>query len=266
MPAIDTVFASVANPSGTFTAAVAAPGDSLSVRSFNFGSDYAYLEQILRRGATKGQARVRSPRLHDSSTGVIVDSAEVVHSLGLPQQAFQPLYPSDTLIAEVTGGAAETDGVGLCLYYSNLPGVAARLASWGDISGIIKSIKPFVTAVTASATIGNWVDTLVTTTDNQLHSDADYAVLGYATDVALGMVGIKGADTGNLRACGPGSTNNMATADWFVRWSQLSGYGAIPIFNANNRFATYVSVVDVAASTAANITLICAELSQPAPV
>lgn len=266
MGAIDTVFSFVTNPSGSFTACAAAPGDSLSVRSFNYGSDYCYLEQVLRRGATKGQARVRSPRLHDSTTGIIVDSAEVVHSLGLPDQLNQPMYPADTLIVEMTGGAAETDGVGLCIYYSNLPGVSARLASWGDISGIIKNIKCFVTAVTASATIGNWSDTLVTTTDNQLHSDADYAVLGYTTDVPLGLVAIKGADTGNLRVGGPGSTNNMATTDWFLRWAQLSNYGAIPVFNANNRFATYVSVVDVAASTAANVTLICAELSQPAPV
>lgn len=263
--AIDSINTTATNPSGTYTATAAAAGDSLTIRNFPATSP-AYLEHIIRRGATAGAARVRSPRLHDNVTGINQFSGEVVDTLSLPNQLNQPLYPSDTLIAEVTGGAAETDGIGLLVYYSQLPGVTARLANWGDISGIIKSVKPFQVAVTNSATIGAWTDTVITTTENQLHADSDYALLGYRTSAALSMVGLKGQETGNLRVCGPGTTTTLDTEDWFLRWNLAAQYGTIPVFNANNRASLYVSTCDVAASTAATITLVCAELSQPAPV
>lgn len=263
--AIDSIFTTATNPGGTYTATAATTGDSLTVRNFPQTSA-AYLEGIIRRGATAGAARVRSPRLHDNVTGINGYSAEVVDLLSLPFEVNQPLYSGDTLIAEVTGGGAETDGIGLQVYYSQLPGAAARLASWGDIAGIIRNVKMFQVAVTNSGTIGAWTDTVITTTENQLHADTDYAVLGYRCSVAQGFVGVKGQETGNLRVCGPGAVNTLDTEDYFIRWSAKAGYGAIPVFNSNNRNSVYVSTCDVAASTTPTVTLVCAELSQPAPV
>ena len=264
MPAIDTINTGVANPSTVYTATVASSGDSLTVRNFPTTSP-AYLDHLFRRGATKGAFRVRSPRFHDNVTGINFASAETVDTLTLPAQLNQPLYPSDTLIAEITGGAAETDGGVLVIYYTQVQGIQARLNSWSDISGIIKSVKPFQVAVTNSGTIGAWTDTVITTTENQFHADADYAVLGFKTDTVQSAVGIKGQETGNLRICGPGSLTGFDTADWFVRNSQLSGLPYIPVFNANNRASVYVSTCDVVASTTPTVTLICAELTQPAP-
>lgn len=264
MAAIDSIFSFVANPSATYTATAASPGDSLTVRNFPTTSP-AYLEHLIRRGATKGSGRVRSPRLHDNVTGINFATSEVVDTLVLPNQINQPLYPSDTLIAEITGGASETDGLGMLIYYTQVQGITARLNMWGDISGLIKSVKPFQVAVTNSGTAGTWTDTLITTTENQFHADSDYAVLGYKTDTTVAMVGLKGQETGNLRICGPGTTTGLDTADWFARWSRDGNVPAIPVFNANNRFSVYVSTCDVAASTAQIVTLICAELSSPAP-
>jgi hypothetical protein len=264
MAAIDTISTVIANPGASYTATVAASGDSLTVRNFPTTSP-AYLEHMFRRGATKGSARVRSPRLHDNVTGINFATSETIDTLVIPNQLNQPLYPSDTLIAEMTGGGAETDGVALLIYYSQVQGITARLNTWADISGLVKSVKLFQTAVTNSATIGSWTDTLVTTTENQLHADSDYAVLGFKTDTVQTAVGIKGQETGNLRICGPGTTTGLDTSNWFVRWSAESNIAAIPVFNANNRFSVYVSTCDVAASTTPIITLICAELSAAAP-
>lgn len=265
MPAISTIAVSAIAPGAGPTAAAAAPGDSLTVQNFP-ASGEARLFGLVRRGATGGLLRVRSPRMHDNVTGINFHSSEAVSSMLLPPQAAQSLYAGDTLIAELGGGGAgETDLGAIQMYYTDLPGSSARLNAWGDIAGIIRGIKSFQVAVTNSATAGDWTDTVITATENQLHADSDYAVLGYVTDAAQGVVGIKGQETGNLRVCGPGTALGLDTSDYFLRLSNALGLPAIPVFNANNRAGVYVSSVDSVASTTANVTIICAELSQSAP-
>lgn len=259
MAAIDTVYSFVANPGAGPTAAAAAQGDSLNVRDFDKSQNHAYLEQLWRRGATAGYARVRSPRLHDNVTGINAYSGETVDTLGFPIEAAQDLWPNDALIVELSGGAAETDAAVLSVYYEQLGGVNARLANWSDISGNIKSYKSFQIAAPAGANA--WTDTVITTTENQLHADADYALLGYRSSAAAGAVGIKGPDTGNLRICGPGTTTTLDTADWFLRQNRLSGLPYIPVFAANNRGSLYASAIDVAAVAGLIVTFFCAELA-----
>lgn len=259
MAAVDTILGAATNPGATWTALAAANGDSYGVRSFP-SSASAQLLQLGRDGATKGGVRVRSPRLHDNVTGINYETSETPTVLLLDNYFAQTLYATDTLLEEVTGGTAESEIGWLSIWYSSLPGSDARLHAPGDIAGNIKNIKSFYTAVTASATIGQWSDTGITTTDNQLHANTDYAVLGYDTDVSLGVIGIKGQETGNLRICGPGTVQSYDTSSWFVFQSLKYAQPMIPVFNSNNRASVYVSVADKAASTAANVTLYLAEL------
>src|SRR5215472_4984726 len=254
--ALDTIVTSAVNPGAgpaSFTTAVS--GDSLTVRNFP-QSATARLIQLYRRGATSGFFRVRSPLLHDNVRGIMFTSGETPSLFALPERTSQALQAQDTLIAEGSGGAAETDLGILTLYYSDLLGAAARLKMWGDIQGLVKSIKPITVAVTSSATIGAWVDTVVTTTEDLTHANTDYAVIGYITNVALGYVALKGSDLGNLRVGGPGSINVEDTSDYFVDQSVLHGIPFIPVINSANKNGIFVSVVDQAASTAATITLI----------
>lgn len=259
MPAIDTVYTSVLNPGAALTATAAAVGDSLGVRNFDSSSQQANLEHVIRRGATAGQASVQSPRMHDNATGINWTSGEVVDTLTLPNEAYQPLYPADTLVAKVSGGAAETDAIGLIIYYTDIPGLKGQFIAPGDLQGQIRNLKAFQVAAPAGANA--WTDTVITTTENQLHADADYAVLGYKASATCTFVGLKAPETGNLRVCGPGTTVGIDTADWFVRMSKDSGFAAIPVFNANNRAGAFVSAIDVAAVAGLIVTLICAELA-----
>lgn len=264
--ALDTVVTSAVNPGAGPTAfTTAASGDSLVVRNFALGTDYAALIQLTRRGATSGFFRVRSPLLHDNVRGVMVTTGETPSLAAMPAEFYQRLIAQDTLIAEGSGGAAETDLGILTIFYSNLVGAAARLHMRGDVSGIVKSIKPITVAVTSSATIGAWTDTVVTTTEDLTHANTDYAILGFVTNVALGWVAVKGIDTGNLRLGGPGSINVEDTSNYFVWQSDRHGIPFIPVFNSANKGGTFVSVVDSAASTAATVTLWCAELAQNLP-
>lgn len=264
--AMDTILTSAVNPgAGGGTAIVTPSGDSLSVRNFP-NQNAAYLEGFTRMGTTAGFAQVRSPLLHDNVQGVRITPGESPSYFSLPVDSQQMLQPQDTLLVTIGGGSTETDLAILYVYYSNLPGASARLAATGDIQGNIKYLKPIQVAVTSSATIGAWVDTVITTTEDLTHANKDYAVLGYTGNAALGAIGIKGIDTGNLRACGPGnSTNEFSTTRYFEWLSDLTGRPHIPVFNAANKNGTYVSVCAATASVAAVVELLCVELINNVP-
>lgn len=263
MPAIDTIYTFATNPGAGGAAAAAAPGDSLQVRSFSNPAS-AYLEHGIRRGVTAGFAQITSPRLHDNNTGINWDTGEAVDTLVFPNELEQPLYSADNLAVKVSGGGAESDAVVLMNWYSQLDGISARLAQWSDISGMVKNVKHFQVAAPAGANA--WTDTVITTTENQLHADSYYACVGYKCSAACAAVGIKAPETGDLRVCGPGTTTGIDTADWFLRWAKNSGRPAIPVFAANNRGAIFVSAVDVAAVAGLIVTLVCLELTGNPPV
>jgi len=268
MSAIDTVLYDVHNatgaPIGLTAGTTTASGDAPGVRYFTPPAA-AYLEAVSVQSSGVRQARVTSPLLHDNVTGLTFNFSEQPTSFLLPQEIGQPLQPGDTLTVSLDAAATSDSVAVLFNYYTSIPGVQARLFSWGDISGIVKSIKTVEVDVTTSATIGAWSDTLITTTEQQLHAHTDYAVLGYSTGVAVVAVAVKGQDTGNLRVGGPGVVTAFDTTDYFVQMSNLHGRPHIPVFSADNRFATYVSTAANTASVAAKATLILAELTQQLP-
>jgi hypothetical protein len=262
--AIDTVLAfSTQGAASAFPTALApATGDSLTVRNFQL-TDKASCEAVLYSAGGGERVRVTSPRLHDNVTGLTWEPAEDPAAFLMPREGSIALASGDLLAVYGGIAAAGTITAALVNYYSNLPGVAARLHMWGDISGIIKSFKTVEVDLGAIA-VGAWTDTLLTATENQLHSDSDYAVLGYQASAAMTAVGVKGAFTGNLRACGPGPTSTLDITEYFVRMSEDNGVPYIPVFNAQDRFACYVSACSrVAAGAGVNhVYLILAELTQ----
>lgn len=263
--AIDTVLVAAINPgAGGAVGTITASGDSLSVRNFN-PPDQAYLEGIIRMGTAAGFVGVTSPLLHDNVRGIRITPSESPAVYALPAEVTQGLQAQDTLIVTISGGAAETDVALLQIYYTNFPGLAARLHSRGDIAGNVANVKPIAVAVTSSATIGAWVDTVITTTENLLHANSDYAVLGFSTNAALAAIGVKGPDTGNFRVCGPGSTSEFVTDDYFALMSDRTGRPHIPVFNSANANGTFVSVCASTASVAATVELICVELTNNLP-
>lgn len=262
--AIDTIATSALNPSSTVTATTAVTGDSLAVRNASITSAI-YLEQVIRGGASSGVAGVRSPLFHDNVRGFRFNTAQVISVYDVPQEAYQPLHAADVLIAEVTGGAAETDVVALSVYYSDLPGAAARLHLWSEIQPLIRNLKSIQVAVAATGAAATWTDTVITTTENLTKAKTDYAVLGFMTDLATTVIGVKGPDTANLRICGAGVTDASDTSDYFVRQSIYTQRPYIPVFSGDNRSATFVSTLHHGATQAPNITLVLAELSQQLP-
>lgn len=265
MPAIDTIANFQTTVASTFAAGVMAPGDSSTIRNFPGAGVAQLLAAFSDHVTTPREWRVRSPLLHDNVQGLRFYPGQSPSATLLPRQAQQELEAQDQLIFEESTAAATGKAcVGLAVYYPQLPGAMARLYSLGDIDPLIKNIKPLVVTVGAGANVaGQWLDTVITTTENLLHANTDYAVLGIVVDAPVACVAIKGIDTGNLRVGAPGIINADVTSDWFVRLSLAANLPIIPVINAANAGGTFVSIISAVATAAiTNVQLILAELRQ----
>lgn len=261
--AIDTVLLDVHNAATSavgLTAATTASGDSLSVRSFKDNA-YASLENVFVQGTTPPRRiRLLSPRLHDNVTGISFDALENPTEFLIAAELSQALYSADTLVAQMDAAASSDTVAGLSVYYSDLPGVNANLYTWDQVKPRIIDVKPVEVAVTSSGTIGAWSDTVITTTENQLKANYEYAVLGFQASALFLCQGIKGPATGNMRICIPGASPTLRLTDYFVFQSQQGNRPYIPVFNANDRAATYVSVAANTASVSGSVFPILARL------
>jgi hypothetical protein len=248
------------NPAA-LTALTMNTGDSLAVRAFGEAVN-VYLENVWTQQATAGFARVRSPRMHDNVQGIRVATPAALPLPLLPIEANQRLYQTDTLIAEIQGGGAETDAMALQVYYDGVSTGAARLATWDQVKSLVKNISGAQVDVAGPTTTGDWsAGTNLTNFTDQWHADTYYAVLGYELDTASLAVAIKGPDTGNYKVGGPGALQPIDTRDYFVECSRLTGMPHIPVIQAQNKGNTQVHVAKVGAGGTINVTLIVAELS-----
>jgi hypothetical protein len=244
---------------GVFSALAAETGDSLAIANFDFASP-CYLDELW--AASSGgvaTARIRSPRLHDDAQGIRLVGS-LANTRMLPEGVDQLLYPGDLLIAEAATSEKEKAAiVAMLLYYTDLPGVSARLATREEILPRIKNIAGVqVSEVTTKAR--DWgAGKAINASFDTLKSGTDYAVLGYTSDVAATALRIVGPDTGNLGVGGPMPLDPARTSSWFVDQARLTGRPYIPIIASNNKAATLVSATALT-EVKPNVTLVLAEL------
>lgn len=266
--ALDAVAFSKTNPGTSITAAgavaVVATGDSFTIRNFP-QTAMCRLVGVTRTGATAGAVRITSPMLHDNVRGIQFETSESPSVFLMPRDIGQPMIAEDTLAVSVSGGTNEIDGGVMFFHYTDLLGASARLKMWSDISGMIRYIKPVQVAISSQGGSDAWVDTALNATEDLMHANKDYAVLGYMTDAACAAVGVKGIETGNLRVCGPGPTSTLDITDIFITLSERLGLPYIPIINSANKQSIFVSMFAPVAAISPNIQLILAELVQNLP-
>lgn len=258
--AIDTVGLSYLSPT-TATAGYAAMapigGGSTTVRSFA-QPDRANLVDIMYQATTINALRVRSPLLHDNTQGIRILPPESPVEFSLPDDWAQPLRPQDNLVVEVNDQTANAGyAAALLIYYANLPGAAARLHMPGDVLPNGLNLKPVEVVITPVARA--WTDALLTSTENLLKANTDYAVLGFMVNNPVAAVGLYGSDTSNLRICGPGVARTDETAYWFADLAESLGMPCIPVINAANASGTNVSVLSTL-TTAVTVTLMLLQL------
>lgn len=268
MAAIDTpAFFSTQGAASPFPTALApAPGDIANIRNFPIGQRAGVDAAIYSAGGAQ-QFRIKSPLLHDNVTGLTFIPAEVPAQFLIPRDTYIAVQPNDILTLQGAIAAAGTIVAALQVYYDQLPGAAARLHSWGDISGNVKYIKSIQVPLNAIA-VGAWTDTPIAgpaPLEDQLHAGSDYAILGYQVNPAVDVIAFKGAETGNLRIGGPGPQSTIDITEYFIRMTEYNARPYIPVFNANNRYAFFASAFNHAAvaAQAATVAMIVAELLTP---
>lgn len=262
MVAMQVIVGRALNPDTTITALTPGTGDSFSIRDFPDTSP-AYLEGLWYQAATAGIVRVRSPRMHDFVQNIRYRTTAAAIRNQIPDDANQVLYPNDPLTFEMSGGAAETDSAALLVYYNELPGIAAKLATWEQIKSRIVNLLTVEVACTGPVVAGDWSPgNPFNSAFDLLKADTEYAVLGYHSGTAALAVALSGSDTGNLKVGGPGTTEDIETRDWFVSLSRAKGTPHIPVFNSNNRGSTNAFVALNTAAGTVNVDFLCAQLSK----
>ena len=254
------------NCSGTtYEALAAGTGDSLTFQNFPDGSRAEVAEIWGVDDAHAAEFSVYATRWHDQTYGIqfeVPSSASTVPVKrswpGSPEGANQPIYPSDVMVAQVKCTASDNANMTMVAYYSNLPGVDARLASWDYVRAHTKNLVGIHVATTPGA--GNWGSTVaLNASDNRLHAGRDYAVLGFTSNLALAAIGIVGVDTGNFRMGGPVIGDPNHDANLFINYAKAYNSALIPVINANNAGSINIQSAHVSA-TATVVDVMLAEL------
>lgn len=217
-------------------------GDTLAVRNTPEGNKI-HLVNLWADNQAAGFLNVRSALLHDNVVGIQAGilASEVMPLMPMGQN--QLLKPQDLLTVVQSGSATAGDieSGSLLIYYDELPGADARLATFQQIQNRIESFM-YVRNTLATGTAGGYSgEEAINAEVDQWKANRDYALLGYLNGVECCTIGWRGPDTSNLRVGGPGTeTQRDVTANWFVYLSTISGLPCIPIINAANKAATLI--------------------------
>jgi hypothetical protein len=262
MPAMDTITSTGTAIGATLAATTVAAGDSLQIKNAAPNSDI-FLMQAWVDNQVAGEVRIRSPKFHDN-----VDAIRSRVQIGvvkplLPLGGMQRLYSQDVEIVELSGSAVAGDieSVVQQVYYSDLPGQAARLNTWDQIKGKIRNILGVRLAITLGSTVGYNGARAINADVDLLKANQDYALLGMTTNTEAAAVCLRGPDTANLRVAVPGEPDETEdTSWWFKLLSQWTGLPTIPIINSANKGGTLVDCVNDENGGTANVVIFLAEL------
>src|SRR5260370_11030214 len=212
---------------GFFTAGaagtgVATPngGDSFAVQNFPPSSS-AFIDELWANGALTDFVRVRSPRMHDANQGIRLRVNGIVGVPLIPYDINNLLYPADALTVEIDQTAAGTGAISLLNYYTDLPGVESRLATWPEVQGRIDQVSGVDVLLGAIPAIGAYSPgNAINSLFDNFQAGSDYAVLGYTTAASRLSIAIQGQDTGNLKIGGPGISGARTTPHFFIPLSE----------------------------------------------
>lgn len=242
------------------TPVTAGAGSTFSIRNAALSSG-VWLTDCWRKSGHAGRVQISSPNLVPVTNGIRIQAPTGLADFLLPGPPYQTLIPQDILSVQDDGTAADVDLVAIQTYYANLPGNGMTLKNPGDISGVTDFVFGWPISATSSATAGAQNSTAITTTVDSSTANTWYALLGIETDTAVGCIGISGPDTSQYFVGAPGDTVGYRMNSYFADKSLDLGQPCIPLFNAANKASTNLVLVDNAASTAVNATLILAQLA-----
>ena len=237
-------FSKVSLTGGAFEALSPIGTDSATFFNVPIGSQAYLAEGWAVDNLHACEISVTASRFHDQTFGIRASitsgatTAPVNRSVCFtPIGCDQPIFPSDVLSVQANGTAADDVIVTLTIYYHDLPGISARLATADYVRQNTKNLV----GINANLTPGDGVAgtaVALNAADNRLHANTDYALLGYSCNLAFGSLTVSGPDTGNLKVGGP--VLGLPEHDSMMYYDYARAYNAplVPIINANNAGAT----------------------------
>jgi hypothetical protein len=261
-PALDTITSTGTAIGATLAATTIATGDTFQIKNQS-GTTPAWLLQLHVDAQVAGIVRARSPKFHDN-----VDAIRSRTTIGdlsplLPWGVAQPLYSQDVLTVELAGSAVAGDieSVVMSVYYPDLSGQNANLATWDAVKGRIRNVLGQRIAITLGSTAGYNGSRAINADTDLLKANQNYAVLGMTTDTECAAICLRGPDTGNLRVNVPGEPALVHHVNyWFKRLSLGYNLPLIPIINSANKGGTLIDCVNDENGGTANVTIWLAEL------
>ena len=254
---------------GSFEALAAATGESLSLRWLGANTTCEQIAVWGADSATKCQFSIRSPLLHDNVRGIrygFMANPTLSATSGKPQFFSSPYWtqkfePTDTLIIEANGTAADRCVLSQSLIYDSPDIQGARLISQQEVEARINNLVGILVSPTAAATGDFGATVALNSSDDRLKANVDYALLGATSDLMYTTAVIFGPDTANFNVSWPGSWQEDIQAGWFYELSRNLTRPLIPVFNSNNKGVTFIKIADAGGAVAPNIVLQFAELS-----
>jgi hypothetical protein len=244
-------------------------GDSLTFQNVPQTSKSFLAEVWAVDDATTAELAFFASRWHDQQFGIRMEvpdgttTAPVNRPFNvLPDGLDQPIFPSDVLNPLVNGTTGDNVNATCLVYYSDLPGISARLASASYVKANTKNLVGINVAVTTGS--GDYGATAaLNSSDNRLHANTDYAVVGFTTDIPTSLIALQGVDTGNQRVGGPTIGDAERDARMFLELSRKFGDAPlVPIVNSNNAGAILLSgAATTGAATAVDVMMV--ELTGP---
>ena len=211
---------------------------------------------------------VTASRWHDQTYGIRgevtsgaatapINSATSLSPIGVDQ----PIFPSDVLSVQVTGTANDEVVITLVVYYHDLPGISARLATYDYVKQNTKNLVG-INATLTSGTAVPGTAVALNAADNRLHANTDYALLGFSSTLTCASLTVQGIDTGNLRVGGPLICQGDHDSNMFVNYARSYNAPLIPIINSNNAGATFLQGTHVVGQSTP-LDVLLAELKGP---
>jgi hypothetical protein len=264
---IETVCGILTNAaSATAQAMTAAATQSFNIRAAASGTSPIALEAVWADFQDQGDFRMRSPRMHDQANALRMATIPGFFSPLANEYFSQVLFSQDNLTLEGVFTTVPTAGhvsLGyMQVYYDDIPGIAGNFRPWSGVQPNIVDYLAVPVNPSSNATAGQWgAGVAINSTVDVFKANTNYALIGYVAPVAFGAWSVQGIDVGNLQVGGPGVANSIDTRRWFAYMEECSGKPSIPIINSQNKGNTLVFVSDRTLSTAFELTLIFAQLS-----
>jgi hypothetical protein len=253
---------------GSFEALSAASGEALAIRWLGSNTKVELLEAWGGDSATKCQFSIRSPLLHDNVRGIrfsnmfnpTLSGADGAPQIYLAPYWKQPYEPTDTLIVEALGTAADRTVFTQSLRYESPDIQGARLLSAPEVDARLENVVGILVSPTGAATGDYGTAIALNANDDRLKANTDYAYLGMTSDLPFTTLNLFGPDTANFGISIPGHWQEQVTAGWFYEMARRWNQPLIPVLNSNNKGVTFLKIADVGGAVAPNICLQFAEL------